>query len=128
LARDIALAAGSRAHLSALERTSISVFNLEDSVYNSEDRDSLFKSLRPLDRNFFEVLSLPCFLIDEKASKGFTNGRPLESLIKCEEFYLPPEANAGFAGVFGINAPDELLGVLEHRNGKWGYGHVFSGN
>ena len=45
LARDIALAAGSRAHLSGLNRTRVGSFRLEDAVKG--DAEDLCKALRP---------------------------------------------------------------------------------
>ena len=129
LARDIALAAGSRAHLSALKRTKVGNFRLDDApqLHSGE-------TLRPLDRGLFNALSLPVFLINERVVNGFLNGRPLESLLPDAEFCPAedsPECNfAGsetrFAGVFAKQGvKDRLLGVLEKRNGKWYYSHVF---
>jgi tRNA pseudouridine55 synthase len=118
LARDIALTAGSRAHLTALERTKIGVFSLEDAV---GDEAELPNALHPLDRKLFDGLSLPYFLIDENEKKDFFHGRPLEGILAAEN--LP---QAAVAGVFRKGAPDELLGVLKGCGGKWSYGHVFA--
>jgi tRNA pseudouridine55 synthase len=123
LARDIALAAGSRAHLTALGRTKVGPFHLEDTA--EEDGENLANALRPLDRVLFNALSLPIFLIDERAASGFVHGRPLETLLEKGDFCLSPGAGLGFAGVFKKSAPDELLGVLKHLGGEWNYGHVF---
>ena len=120
LARDIALAAGSRGYLSSLTRTAAGAFRIEDSVEDNGDGENLVKALRPLDRKLFETLSIPCFFIEEKAVEGFINGRPLRELLPAAG---PSEAGA--AGVFRKNSPDELIGVLENRNGNWGYAHVF---
>jgi len=120
LARDIALAAGSRAYLSALKRTKVDIFPLEDSVNDNGDKMSLINALRPLDKNLFEALSLPCFFIDDKAAKGFKHGQPLEDL-----FAPPLCGDAKKAGVFRKNEPNELLGILEKKNEKWAYAHVF---
>ena len=134
LVRDIALAAGSRAHLTALNRTRVGAFSLEDAV--EEDSRNFGETLLPLDRDLFNALSLPVFLIDEKTAKGFLNGKPLEGLWSNGELCLPPEGNPVFAGVFRQACPqtipgnpsEELLGVLQRRNGKWNYGHVFRDN
>ena len=121
LARDIALAAGSRASLAALTRIRIGDFRLEDSV-EGEDRESLVKALRPLDRKLFDTLSFPCFFIDDRAAEGFLHGRPLEGLLSKTDISA---AGIAAAGVFRREG-HKLLGVLESRNGKWGYGHVFA--
>ena len=129
LARDIALAAGSRAYLSALTRTRVGAFRLEDSVEDSGDGEILAKALRPLDRKLFDDLSLPCFFLDDRAAEGFIHGRALEGLLPVDEFSAAEElSTAPAAGVFKKNARNELLGVMLHQNGKWSYGHVFAGN
>ena len=127
LARDIALAAGSRAHLSALVRTSVGVFSLAESV--DGESESLVSSLRPLDRRLFHALSLPCFFADDRAAEGFSHGKPLQRLLAAEfSGFEASGSGARAAGVFRKSAAgetDELLGVLERRDGTWGYGHVF---
>jgi tRNA pseudouridine55 synthase len=123
LTRDIALAAGSRAHLSALKRTKVGNFRLEDAV-----EGVTVENLRPLDRELFTDLSLPVFLIDEKIENCFVNGRPLEGLLANGEFCPVPgnsAETAPFVGVFRRGTAGRLLGVLERRDGKWVYGHVF---
>ena len=121
LARDIALAAGSRARLSALRRDMVGPFRLEDAV----DRDSLEikDALRPLNSAIFEKLHLPCFFVDRKAEEGFVHGKSLDGLLKAEN--LSEKADA--AGIFSQDRLD-FLGFLERKNGKWSYGHVFAGN
>ena len=131
LARDIALAAGSRAHLSALVRTSVGAFSLADSVDGGGE--NLVNALRPLDRKLFQALSLPCFFIDGQATEGFSHGKPLQRLLAAEFGAFEAAGNeAPAAGVFRKNRSgsetDELLGVLERKDGKWSYGHVFAGN
>jgi len=122
LARDIALAAGSCAHLSALTRTRIGNFRLEET-----SKEVSAEALHPLDKELFKTLSLPVFFIDENTVKGFVNGRPLEGLLANAEF-CPPEGSsaneAQYAGVFQKET-GVLLGVLEQRNNTWNYGHVF---
>ena len=125
LARDIALAAGSRAHLNSLERTKLGPFRLEDAV----EAENCLNGLRPLDRAFFQALSLPCFSIGEAAARGFVHGRPLEGLIAPEDL---SSSTASTAGIFREKAPvaqaqrEELLGFISRKNSKWTYGHVFA--
>ena len=140
LARDIALAAGSRGYLTSLTRTRVGAFRLEDAVDDPRQGNgeatvnlaNLVKALRPLDRNLFRDLSLPYFLLDDGPAEAFRHGRPLEGLLP-----LAPEVAAGggapsagaAAGVFRKNASqDELLGIVERGNNRWSYGHVFAGN
>ena len=133
LARDIALAAGSRSYLSSLTRTRVGDFHLEEAVEDDGDGERLVKALRPLDKKIFEALSLPCLFIDENEAEDFIHGRPLQKKSGKDEFFTPPEDTKDVtwpakkaAGVFRKNAPHELLGTLEYKNGKWGYGHVFA--
>jgi len=127
LARDIALAAGSRAYLSALTRTSVGAFPLADSV--DGEGEALVNALRPMDRELFHSLSLPCFFIDEAAAEGFSHGKPLQRLLAAQFSAFALEGNeASAAGVFRKGGAGELLGVLERRDSTWVYGHVFAGN
>jgi tRNA pseudouridine55 synthase len=125
LARDIALAAGSRAHLEALRRTKVGTFRLEDAV--NCDASNLAEALRPLDRALFEALSLPCFFIDAEAEGAFIHGKPLDGVLTMG--IPPPEVflSSGRAGVFGKDRTERLLGFIERKGGKWVYGHVFGG-
>jgi tRNA pseudouridine55 synthase len=125
LARDIALAAGSRAHLKALRRTKIGGFRIEDAV--DCDDANLAEALRPLDRALFQALSLPCFFIDADAEEAFIHGKPLDGILTMG--IPPPEVflSNGRAGVFSKDGTERLLGFIERRNGKWVYGHVFGG-
>jgi len=128
LARDIALAAGSRARLSALRRDMVGPFRLEDAV--DKDNLDLNDALRPINASLFEKIQLPCFFLDPKAEEGFTHGKPLESLLSKDELSIEAmraEASAEAAGVFARDRRD-FLGFLERKNGKWSYGHVFAGN
>ena len=131
LARDIALAAGSRAHLSALRRTMVGPFKVEDAVDLMSDEGGgpcLTEALRPMDRKFFETLSLPCFFIDEKTEKDFIHGKPVEKILS--DVFLASEnlPATTAAGVFRKDEVGTLLGVLKRDNGKWSYGHVFTDN
>jgi tRNA pseudouridine55 synthase len=126
LARDIALAAGSRAHLSALKRTKVGSFRLEDAA--SGEGDELLNALRPLDRKLFADLSLQCFTIGEKQAESFVHGRALEEILAENEIALAANMSQT-AGVFRKTNPGEediLLGVIERKNNKWSYGHVFT--
>ena len=110
LARDIALAAGSRAFLSTLTRTAVGEFQLKDAP--------LFL---PLDRKLFESLFLPYYTIDDNLAKDFCHGKPLDTIIKNIKLSEKP-----YAAVFKNTEPDEILGILELKNNKWGYSHVFA--
>ena len=121
LARDIALAVGSRAYLSALKRDMVGPFRLEDAVNN--DCPDINGALRPINPSLFEKLQFPFFFIDPKAEEGFLHGKSLEGLLNKEELSM----NVDAAGVFARDRLD-FLGFLERKNEKWSYGYVFAGN
>jgi tRNA pseudouridine55 synthase len=122
LARDIALAAGSRAHLSALVRTAVGGFLLEDAVSppdagrmeDGPEREALEKALRPLNPELFRRLDIPCLEIDEKEAAAVSHGGSLRFL---EERAVSSTTLALFHG--GV-----LAAVVEKKDGSWGYGYV----
>ncbi|MCL2834996.1 MAG: tRNA pseudouridine(55) synthase TruB [Treponema sp.] len=122
LARDIAQAAGSCAHLSALRRTAIGNFLLEDAIDGEKaDREDLIKAVRPITVQIFRTLELPAVYANEEQTASLVCGQPLDgSLLKNLVSGLQ-EAPA--AGIFVEN--DKLIAVLEQKNGHWAYGHVF---
>jgi len=121
LARDIALAAGTRARLSSLHRNMVGPFRLEDAV--DKDCPYLNEALLPINASLFEKLQLPYFYIGPSEEEGFIHGKSLDGIIKAENLSMEKDA----AGVFARDRLD-FLGFLEYKNGKWSYGHVFAGN
>ena len=125
LARDIAIASGSRAFLGALKRTRIGPFKLEE----ASNDENLLSALRPLDMALFEGLSLPCILINKKAEEVFKHGGALDWILSGAVFKqeIPLDFSINIkAGVFKDSFPNELLGIIERQNGKWVYSHVFA--
>jgi tRNA pseudouridine55 synthase len=123
LARDIALAAGTRAHLVRLFRTRIGGFNASDAVIPEPGRgEALRAALKPVSAGTFDALGIPWITVDDKQARGLVYGKPITALIKN----LPP---GPAAGVFKPEAGGEktLAAVLENKNGRWSYGHVFGG-
>ena len=135
LARDIALAAGTRARLSALERISVGPFHLEEAFPSVQLTD-----LRPIDNKLFETLSLPALFLEDKKAEDFIHGKALELIIQNEQGATMPECgaieNGGTeienAGVFrknvSKNTENAFLGVITRKKEKWGYGYVYAGN
>ena len=139
LARDIALAVGSRAHLSSLTRTKVGPFSLANAANkktkdneNGNNIEKIREALLPLDVNLFKNLSIPFFLIDKIAEEKFIHGRPLETLLPAESV-LPGNKTSVFpegvyAGVFRKSDPGVLLGAVKRKNSGWTYVSVFPGN
>jgi tRNA pseudouridine55 synthase len=114
LARDIALASGSRAHLSALIRTRVAGFMLEDA------RDSASCAIRPIDATAFSSLGIPRIEVDSQSAEKIMHGKPLAQVLGNNGTVFPA---ASAAGVFSAGS---LLAVIEQTSGKWQYGYVYA--
>ncbi|MDR2619080.1 MAG: tRNA pseudouridine(55) synthase TruB [Treponema sp.] len=136
LARDIALAAGTRAHLSALVRTGIGGFRL-DRAFDPEAYKGtggadpgiareLAAAVQPVKAETFALLGLPAVFAKDETVKSLILGRLSGSDIT--DLGLP--SDAGAAGVFSVKdgGEEELAAVLEKKSGKWGFGRVFAQN
>jgi tRNA pseudouridine55 synthase len=130
LARDIALAAGSCAHLAALVRTSIGMFSLSEAFApdtvksDSETAQAVAGALRPITPGLFSALELPYAHINEEQVRAVGHGQNLQGNILETLVKALPQARA--AGLFGQqNGKEELIAVLELKNDRWCYGHVF---
>jgi tRNA pseudouridine55 synthase len=160
LARDIAEAAGSCAHLDALVRTRIGAFQLSDAfdpgiVTNkpqpeshiedvsaiktadtftigdiktspiSDLREAVSGALRPITPDIFTVLDLPHICINEEQKRAVLHGQNLQGNVLGTLVKSLPLAHA--AGLFAqVNGKEELISVLEQKDGAWHYGHVFT--
>jgi len=125
LARDIALAAGSRAHLSALLRTKVAGFRLEDAV--SPPPGEWVPTLLPIDRAVFEALGLPCLETDSERARRITQGKPLhEGMDSLALDRL--NSNAPGANTAAVFSGDKLLAVIERmgEGRSWKYGYVYA--
>ena len=121
LARDIGIAAGSRAHLKSLVRTKVGLFSLED-IQN----DNTWQ-LHPVNKKLFDSLSLPVFFIEDR--KKFLQGKPLETILQKEDLSLSPDTPGNkleAAGVFNKDDTEDFLGYIVKNNGKWAYGRVYA--
>jgi len=125
LARDIALAAGSRAHLCALTRTQVAGFSLETAV----DAAALAEGknfLRPIDKSVIAAIGLPWFEIAPPDAEKIIHGKPLAPLLEGKPLFSPRENlqkdTDNFAAA--IFAGEELVAVVEKSGGEWKYGCV----
>lgn len=86
LARDIALAAGSRAHLVGLERLSVAGFSAADAVdpLSGDDPAEVLRSaLRPVDAAAFRTLGYPVVTAEEDLAREVLQGKPLKSIASA---------------------------------------------
>jgi tRNA pseudouridine55 synthase len=126
LARDIALACGSRAHLRELRRTAVAGFSVEDALPPEDPR--VQDALRPIDRTFFEALGIPRFDGGGDLLAPLIHGRPLGPLLAGLELTKgsldrgDPPAAAVFAG-------GQFAAMVKRAGGgAWDYGYVFAGH
>jgi len=119
LARDIALAAGSRAYLTALTRTHVAGFKLEDAVSVSSEQGGV--SPIPISKSIFECLNIPCLEISPADAAKICNGKPLENVLHNVLHNVLQNVITLFSG-------DELIAVIEQHNNKWKYGYVYARN
>lgn len=111
LARDIARAAGSCAHLVALTRTHVSGFLCADA-------DAAI--LHPIDTAAFETLGLPVFFVDETMVDHVIHGRTLYH-------FMTGQTATSAAGLFRLDGT--LLAVVKQNDaGQWQYGYVYAHN
>jgi tRNA pseudouridine55 synthase len=122
LARDIALAAGSRGYLTALTRTRAAGFCLEDALNLGAPppeglEASLMAHLKPIDAAVIRSLGLPCIGLEPEALEAIIRGKPLERLLSGFE---PLPAAALFCG-------DQFAGIVESADrARWRYGYVYA--
>jgi tRNA pseudouridine55 synthase len=90
LARDIALAVGSRAYLTALVRTQVAGFKLEDAMLGAGEQgagagglgEDSVPCLHPIDKGVFRSLGLPCLDISADDALKAVQGRPLANILR----------------------------------------------
>jgi tRNA pseudouridine55 synthase len=117
LARDIAHVAGSCAYLSALVRTRVAGFKLEDAKMGSGEDPQL----HPIDRMVFNAIGVTCFDISPADAAKIRNGKPLEHVLHNVLHNVLQNVVALFSG-------DELIAIIERHNNDWNYGYVYAHN
>jgi tRNA pseudouridine55 synthase len=150
LARDIALAAGSRAHLTALFRTQVGGFKLQGAVSseqgtgnreqgtgnvvcdisvkascNAYEREPPLPFLHPIDKSVFEHLGIPCLDVATSDVVKIIQGKSLAQILK--DIPVPTGENSAevnpAAALFSDN---KFIAIIERQDNKWNYGYVFA--
>ena len=117
LARDMALASGSRAHLTALLRTGVSGFKLEDAV-------SDLPLILPIDKTIFNKLDIPVIEVESNLVKNIINGKPLMQILKTLPFETLPAKKKSIA----VFSDEKFIAMIENKNNNWTYGFVYESN
>lgn len=135
LARDIALAAGSRGHLAALTRTGIADFRLTEAM-DVPDADSgnpvpdMKYGLKLITPEVFAALGVSRMAADNDAVPCLIQGKPLYPLIESGALCFFPgegENSPDCAGVF--DTAGNLIAVIgKKERGAWAYGYVYAGS
>jgi len=124
LARDIALAAGSRAHLCSLLRTRIADFKLED-AQSGDDFSPM-----PVTKSVINALRLPWFEVSPSEAENVIHGKPLAPIVEGKTINFPvppplqPPTQDFSAAVF---SGENLVAVINNNKGNWSYACVFAG-
>jgi len=124
LARDIALAAESRAHLCSLLRTRVSDFKLEDA------QNGYAFSPLPITKSVISALHLPWLEITSQETENIIHGKPLAPILEGKNIVFPvpppfqPPTQDFSAAVF---SGDTLAAIINNSKGKWSYACVFAG-
>jgi len=125
LARDIALAAGSRAHLCSLLRTQIADFKLED----AQGGENPSFSPLPVTKSVISALRLPWLEVQPSDAEKIIQGKPLAPIIEEKPLVFPelsplhPPEQDFSAAVF---SGEILIAIINKTEGKWSYGCVFA--
>jgi tRNA pseudouridine55 synthase len=142
LARDIALAAGSRAHLTELVRTQVGGFKLQLAMSNeqltmnngqgagsreqgtvSSEQLAVSKGLglvHPIDKSVIERLNIPCFDVAPPDVSKIIQGKPLAQILK--DVPVPTEENP----VAALFSDGKFIAMIERQDNKWNYGYVYA--
>jgi tRNA pseudouridine55 synthase len=131
LARDIALAVGSRAHLVSLRRTRIGGLPVAEAVDPGDAADPaqvLRESLRPIDQSILAALGLPCLVVPPEAAQQMIQGKPLAPILTHAVSAATPILPAAVRGPVGVFSTDGgLVGIITRTaEEQWSYGYVYA--
>jgi len=119
LARDIALAAGSRAHLTALVRTQVGGFKLQGAMSNEQLAMSREQGLvRPIDKAVFNALNIPCLNVATQYVAKIIQGKPLAQILK--------DVSTGEDTAAALFSEGKFIAMTERQSNKWNYGYVYA--
>jgi len=119
LARDIAIAAGSRAHLSSLLRTQVAAFSLDMA-------DDSISSPRHIDKSVIAALGLSWYEITPIEAENISHGKPLAPILEEKKPFSHNPLSTHNAADFSaaVFEGETLIAVVEKSGGVWKYGCV----
>jgi tRNA pseudouridine55 synthase len=128
LARDIALAAGSRSHLVALLRTQVGGFKVQGAV--SSEQLAMSRELglvHPINKGVIERLGIPCLDVTPPDVSKIIQGKPLAQILK--DVPVPTGENpAGVHSAAALFSEGKCIAMIEKQDNNWNYGYVYARN
>jgi tRNA pseudouridine55 synthase len=129
LARDIALAAGSRGHLCSLTRTQVAGFMLEDAVNVKEGgqlQPPISYSPLPITKSVIAAIGLPWFEVTPPEAENIFHGKPLAPILEQKPLFSHNTPSTHGAADFSaaVFAGETIIAVVEKSGGKWKYSCV----
>jgi len=138
LARDIALAAGSRGHLVSLLRTQIAEFNLEEvhtkAQRHGEEKKEKDYTIQVINKTVINSLGMPYIEVSKPESINILHGKPLDEILDNKTMLYPDPSclsvNSSFDQFAAVFEGEELIAIIE-KNGQnaaltWKYACVLA--
>jgi len=138
LARDIAIAAGSRAHLCELKRTQIAGFELDENNHeeinhgvHGEEKKKRDYFLYPIDKIVIQSLGLPHIEVSKQESANIFHGKPLNSILDNKKIFSSNSSVSSVNSVVNsffnhvaVFEGEKLIAVIEKAGETWKYACV----
>jgi tRNA pseudouridine55 synthase len=131
LARDIALAAGSRAHLCSLIRTRVANFMLEDAKEGECGVGSSPSFLPlPITKTVIAAIGLAWFEVTPSETENIFHGKPLTPILEGKPVFSHDARLTHNVADFpaAVFSGETLIAIVEKSGGKWKYGCVLGDN
>ena len=122
LARDIALAAGNRAHLTALIRTQVGGFKMGSGKWGVGSGNREQGLVHQIDKDVIECLGIPCLDVAAPDVSKIIQGKPLAQILKD----VPGPAGENPAAA--LFSEGKFIAMIEKQDNKWNYGYVYARN
>ncbi|MCL2214212.1 MAG: tRNA pseudouridine(55) synthase TruB [Treponema sp.] len=119
LARDIALAAGSRGYLESLVRTQVGGFCLEETQTEECGKEI---NVLPIDKNVISKLGFPWFDVTQQEAQAISHGKPLDQILQNKNMLF--SVNSFPNKIMAVFCEEMLAAMIEKIKDKWKYVYV----
>jgi len=136
LARDIAIAADTRAHLCELTRTQVAGFKLDDSFTHAkaprrqERKEEEVRnmnediSLQLINKSVISKLGIKYIEVSQEEVQYILHGKPLDKILNNKTFASLRLCVNSSPNTIAIFCDETLVAIVENKDGKWKYGCV----